>query len=77
MVEAANRPNSEVLKALSIQDFLAFGVNQIAYIKPVIIDGSQAWSIHAADGRPLSVMETADEAVAISWHNDLKPVMLH
>ena len=73
------RTTAETMRALNAKDFLSFGINQISYIKPVTIKESteEAWVIHAADGKPLSVVETMEEAMAASWQNDLKPVRLH
>lgn len=65
------------LKALSKQDFLNFGIQQVAYIRPVQVENRQAYAIHAADGTPLSVMDTLGTAVIAVRHNDLEPVTVH
>jgi hypothetical protein len=41
------------LRQLSSQDWARFGVQEIAYIRPVMVNGVQAMSIHAADGTPI------------------------
>ena len=68
---------ADILKGLSRQDFLSFGVQQVAYIRRVPVEGKVAYAIHAADGTPLSVMDSADEALVSVRHNDLEPVTVH
>lgn len=69
----------ELLKELSIQDFLDVGLHQVAYIKRVNDDSETAsiYSIHAADGSQISVMDSYDTAVAAIRVNDLFPVTVH
>lgn len=67
----------DLLKGLSTQDFLNFGIQQIAYIRPVTLQGSEAYAVHAADGTPLSVMDTLDSALMAVKQNDLEAVVLH
>lgn len=65
------------LKNLSHQDFLNFGVHQIAYIKPIRMEQGQGYAIHAADGTALSVMDSLDSAITLARHNNLYPVTIH
>lgn len=68
-----------LLKQLTIQDFLNVGLDQVAYIKCVEgnLDSSDIYSIHAADGSQISVMDSYDTAVAAIRINDLFPVTVH
>ena len=65
----------ELIKKLSIQDFLDVGLDQVAYIRP--LDNEQSFSIHAADGSQISVMDSYDTALAAVRVQDLFPVTLH
>lgn len=67
----------DFFKRLSAQDFRTFGVEQVAYIRPILVQNKKAYAIHAADGTPLSVMDTHDTAVIAVRHNDLEPVTVH
>lgn len=69
--------SSELLKNLSSQDFLTFGMHDVAYIRRVYIDGKDGFAVHAADGTPLSVLDSFDEARQIIQHNDLESANLH
>lgn len=68
-----------ILKQLTAQDFLDVGIDQVAYIKPIETDSKTAehYSVHAADGSQLSIMDSYDTAVAAVRMNDLFPVTLH
>ncbi len=65
------------LRQLSTQDFTAFGVDHIAYVRAVEVEGVTAFSIHAADGTQLSVMSQRDVAFAAVRQNDMEPLSVH
>ncbi len=65
---------SDYFRGLSAKDFLSFGIQHIAYVRPVKVDDRVAWSVHAADGTPLSVLESREVALALVRHNELEPV---
>lgn len=65
------------LRQLSPQDFVNFGVGHIAYVRPVTVDGAAAFSVHAADGTPLSVLPQRDTAFAAVRQNDMEPMSVH
>lgn len=65
------------LRQLSSQDFVNFGVGHVAYVRPVTVDGAVAFSVHAADGTPLSVLPQRDTAFAAVRQNDMEPMSVH
>lgn len=65
------------LKNLSDNDFLNFGMQQVAYVRPVKLDEGEVYAVHAADGTTLSVMDSLDTAVVMIRHNDLEPITVH
>jgi hypothetical protein len=52
------------IRHLSAAEFGSLGVSQIAYVKPVVVNGAPAFAIHAADGTPMAV--AADQEVALA-----------
>lgn len=79
-------------QALSQQDFQALGIDHIAYVKRVAEPraastsaedaegkdaGSAAFSIHAADGTPLSTAPNRETAFAAIRQHDLEPLSVH
>lgn len=65
------------LRQITDEDFREFGLEQIAYIRPLQVDEQSVFAVHGADGSPLSVMESFEEAQAIIIHHDMKPVTVH
>jgi hypothetical protein len=65
------------LKGLSHQDWADFGVNDMAYLKPVKVEGEPRYSIHAANGVPLAVMDTREVAAAAVVQNELEALSVH
>lgn len=75
--EIVSDKNREFLMNLSAQDFLSFGVRDLAYVRPVVLEGRQVYAVHAANGIPLSVAEDFMSAVGMINDNDLHAVALH
>ena len=59
------------------QDFMLLGIEQVAYVKPVEIDGHTAFAVHAADGTEITVLAQRDLAFATVRQHDLEPVSVH
>lgn len=72
-----NLENVKSWKKLSDQDFLSFGIQQIAYVKMVEVEDKKAFAIHAADGTPLTIMDSYNDALVVARQNDLEPVTVH
>ena len=65
------------LKNLSSKDFKDFGIQDIAYVKTITVENQRAYSIHAADGTPLTIMDDFNSALIVARQNDLEPVTVH
>lgn len=77
--------NKETLKTgslkktlpMSVQDFTEWGLTQVAYIKPIEMDGRTIYGVFAANGQKLGLMENLNAAHVALFENDLEPVALH
>lgn len=49
---------------MTVKQFTALGMSQVAYVKPVFMNGARAFAIHSADGTPMAV--TGEESVAVA-----------
>ena len=67
----------EFLQYMSDQDMAILGLQDVAYVKPVVVDGQDAYSIHAADGTTIAIMADREVAVATIRQHDLEPVSVH
>ena len=65
------------IRQLTPSELAALGVSQLAYIKAVTVDGSAAFSIHAADGTPMALAEDRDVAVAAIRQHEMVPTLVH
>ena len=72
-----NEPHSELLKHLSPQAFQAFGMGHVAYVRPVAIQNRKVFSLHAADGTALTLVDSLEGALVLARQNDLDPVKVH
>lgn len=69
--------NIEKIREISPQDFALIGMQQLAYIKPTVVNGVSGFAIHAADGTQIGVAPTRDIAFAAVKQHELEPVSLH
>lgn len=65
------------IKAAAMGDLAHFGLNEIAYVKPVTYGGKPAFAIHGADGSQLAVTLDYDTALAMIQQNDMQAASLH
>ena len=65
------------IKEMSPQDLMALGLQQVAYVKPITVDGADVVAVHAADGTQMAVLESRDLAFAAIRQNNLEPASVH
>ncbi len=59
------------------QDMTALGLEIVAYVKPVDVDGDACFGIYAADGTEITVVSDRDVAFAAVRQQDLEPLSVH
>jgi hypothetical protein len=61
----------------SFEDFVRFGLDNTAYVKPVTIQGQHLYAVFAADGTLLTL--SAERALAMETvrQNDMEPISVH
>ncbi len=65
------------IRHLSVQQLQVLGMSQLAYVKPVVVDGAAAFSIHAADGTPMALAGDRDVAFAAIRQHEMMPILVH
>ena len=65
------------IRHLSSEQLARLGVSQIAYVKPVRLNGAIAYSIHAADGTPMAVAGDRDLAIAAVVQHVMLATLVH
>ena len=64
-------------KGLSMHDLGRVGLEDIAYVKTVTLNGQKFHAIHAADGTPLTVVNERDLAFATVRQHNMFPASVH
>ncbi len=62
---------------MSAKDFLDWGVDNVAYVKPVTVKGKTTCAIHAANGGRLDTASGRDAAFVTILQHDMVPVSVH
>jgi hypothetical protein len=65
------------IRHLSTEQFSALGVSQLAYVKPVMLNGTRAFAIHGADGTPMAMAGNEDVALAAIAQHEMVPSRVH
>ena len=65
------------LRNLTPHQLGQLGVADLAYIKPVSMNGIVAFAIHAADGSPMAVAADCDLAIAAVVQHEMMPALVH
>ena len=75
--EPVTGPALHDIRHLSEVELARLGMAQIAYVRPIRLNGSAGFAIHAADGTPMAVTEELSAAVAAIVQHDMIPVPVH
>jgi len=74
---APEAAGAAALKGISIADWARFGAEDIAYVRPVVVNGVRAMAIHAADGTPIGAAPSAELAIAAILQHEMEPALVH
>ncbi len=64
-------------RIMSARDLAILGLQDLAYVTQVVVDGKHAYLIYAADGTIIDVTDDRDLAFATVRQYDLEPVSVH
>ena len=67
----------ERIRHMSARELALFGMQDLAYIKAVMVDGAHGYAIHAADGTQIAMLTDRDVAFATVRQHDLEPLSVH
>jgi len=62
---------------ISVDQLAALGMEEIAFVKPVMTDKGPAFAIHAADGTPMAIASDSMLAQAAIIQHDMRPSLVH
>jgi len=67
----------ERIKQMSAHELALFVMQDLAYIKAVVVDGTTGYAVHAADGTQIAMLSNRDVAFVTVRQHDLEPVSVH
>jgi len=67
----------ERIRHMSARELALFGMQDMAYIKRVIVNDVARYAVHAADGTQIAVIPDRNVAFATVRQHDLEPVSVH
>ncbi len=70
-------PRQDGLRSLSVEGLAMLGADQLAYIRPHLLNGQTVYVVHGANGRELGGFENYAAAMAACYENDLEAVALN
>lgn len=65
------------IRNLTQAQLMQLGMSQLAYVKPVWMDGETAFAIFAADGSPMAVAADCELAVAAIMQHEMVASLVH
>jgi hypothetical protein len=65
------------IRHMSEKEFAELGVAQVAYLKPVLVDGKCLFAIHAANGTPMALAGGREVALAAIVQHEMLPALVH
>ena len=68
---------TEVLKQISSREFALLGMNEVAYVKRVVVNDEAGFAIHSADGTQIALIADREVALATIRQHDLEAVSVH
>jgi hypothetical protein len=67
----------ERIRHMSSRELALFGMQDMAYIKRVIVNDVAGYAVHAADGTQIAVLPDRNVAFATVRQHDLEPLSVH
>jgi hypothetical protein len=67
----------ERIRQMSARELAHFGMQDMAYIKRVIVNDVAGYAVHAADGTQIAVLPDRNVAFATVRQHDLEPLSVH
>jgi hypothetical protein len=65
------------IRTMSPEQFAQLGMTKLAYVKPVTVNGTEGFAIHAADGTPMAIADNRDVALAAIVQHEMVPTLVH
>lgn len=68
---------TDELKHISSREFALLGLNEVAYVKPIVVNDEVNFAIFSADGTQVAVLPDREVALATIRQHDLEAASVH
>ena len=75
--QTAGNTSAVDIRNMPASQFAQLGMPLIAYVKPVVVNGDNAFAIHGADGSPMGMAPGLDVAMAAVLQHEMLAVRVH
>ncbi len=77
MNETSDRSIAPKRRTMTLQELASWGLQDVAFVKRVVINDEEAWAIHAANGVEMGMAPRRDLAFAAIRQHDMEPFSVH
>ena len=82
MIDTTDIEQTEIITRIDVHaitpdQLQRLGVSQVAYVKPVFLNGTTMFAIHGADGSPMALTEDRNLAFAAIVQHEMIPALVH
>ncbi len=77
MNETSDRGIAPKRRTMTLQELASWGLQDVAFVKRVVINDEEAWAIHAANGVEMGMAPRRDLAFAAIRQHDMEPFSVH
>ena len=78
MINATDTTETRIdVRHITPDQLQQLGMSQLAYVKPVMMNGTAMFAIHAADGAPMAVAEDRNLALAAIIEHEMIATLVH
>ena len=75
--EGSRAGESVDIRKLSQAQLMQLGMADLAYVKPVWLNGQTVFAIHAADGSPMAMAADCELAIAAILQHEMSAALVH
>lgn len=69
--------NADKLRDISEKDLALLGADDLAYVRPIILDEEVVFAVNSADGRQIALAEDFETAILAAHENSYYTVSVH
>lgn len=77
MNEPSDRNIALKKRTMTLQELASWGLQDVAFVKRVVINDEEVWAIHAANGMEMGMAPRRDLAFAAIRQHDMEPFSVH